>query len=265
LTWVHGYLPLTSSNGVIVVALAAGMILWALREGNDELAGALMVVLLFKPAVTAVFLGYIGWYAISHRRGRILAGFLMTLVILLTASFFFQPDWIVPFLRGMISHNRFNPVATLGGFFTSWSPAIGMRSALAITGLLLVMLVFEWRAARKKEFRHFLWTSSLSMAVFPLMGFPVSTQDYCFLFLPLIFLLSILVERWAKPGGWILHTVLLSIPFLGLWALEAARQAAGVTHSSQQILALPVLLLIGLYWIRWWAVSPPRTWTESLQ
>jgi hypothetical protein len=26
----------------------------------------------------------------------------------------------------------------------------------------------------------------------------------------------------------------------------------------------PVILVTGLYWMRWWAISPPRTWRESL-
>jgi hypothetical protein len=31
------------------------------------------------------------------------------------------------------------------------------------------------------------------------------------------------------------------------------------------IFALPFLLLVGLYWIRWWAIRPPRTWFETIE
>jgi len=29
-------------------------------------------------------------------------------------------------------------------------------------------------------------------------------------------------------------------------------------------LPLPVLVLIGLYWVRWWIIHPPRTWLDDV-
>ena len=30
-------------------------------------------------------------------------------------------------------------------------------------------------------------------------------------------------------------------------------------------LLLPILILIGLYWMRWWSVRPPRTLADTLR
>jgi len=264
--WVYGFLPLAGSRAVIFVALAAVGLLLALRDGRDELAGALLVILFFKPDIAGLLVLFIFWWAIYHRRGRILAGFLMTLAILLALSFFILSDWFMPFIIGLISHIVYNPAFTPGGILASWWPVVGPRLGLALTGLLLVVLFVEWRDVRRKDFRHLLWTASLTLAVTPLLGIPVVPQDYVLLFFPLTLFLSILSERWSRPGRWGLAGLVLLAILFGFWLITASLFFAGGSAALTDVLALvfPVLLAFGLYWMRWWAVRPPRTWSDRL-
>ena len=254
------------SRAVIFVALAAVGLLLALRDGRDELAGALLVILFFKPDIAGLLVLFIFWWAIYHRRGRILAGFLMTLAILLALSFFILSDWFMPFIIGLISHIVYNPAFTPGGILASWWPVVGPRLGLALTGLLLVVLFVEWRDVRRKDFRHLLWTASLTLAVTPLLGIPVVPQDYVLLFFPLTLFLSILSERWSRPGRWGLAGLVLLAILFGFWLITASLFFAGGSAALTDVLALvfPVLLAFGLYWMRWWAVRPPRTWSDRL-
>ena len=137
----------------------------------------------------------------------------------------------------------------------------------ALTGLLLVVLFVEWRDVRRKDFRHLLWTASLTLAVTPLLGIPVIPQDFVLLFFPLIFFLSILAERWSpRPGRWGVAGLVLIGILIGFWLITASLYLAGASAALNNALALifPVLLVLGLYWMRWWAVRPPRTWSDSL-
>ena len=264
--WVYGFLPLAGNRAVIFVALAIVGLLLALRDGRDDLAGALLVVPFFKPDIAGLLVLFIFWWAIYHRRSRILAGFLMALAILLAVSFFILSDWFMPFIGGLISQINYNPAFTPGGIFASWWPAVGPRLGWALTGLLLVVLFVEWREVRRKDFRHLLWTASLTLAGTPLLGIPVIPQDYVLLFFPLVLFLSILTERWSRPGRWgVAGFVLLAI-FFGFWIITASLFLAGASAALNGVLALvlPVLLVLGLYWMRWWAVRPPRTWSDSL-
>jgi hypothetical protein len=264
--WVYGYLPLAGSRAVIFVALAIVGLLLALRDGRDEMAGVLLVVPFFKPDIAGPLVLFIFWWAFFHRRGRILAGFLMTLTFLLAVSFFILLNWFMPFVNGLISHINYNPGLTPAGILASWWPAFGPRLGWALTGLLLVVLFIEWRDVRSRDFRHLLWTASLTLAVTPFLGIPVIPQDYVLLFLPLILFLSILTERWSRPGRWGVAGFVLFAIFLGFWLIIAGMFLAGTTAALNNVLTLvlPALLVPGLYWMRWWAVRPPRTWSDSL-
>jgi hypothetical protein len=264
--WVYGFLPLAGSRAVIFVALAIVGLLLALRDGRDELVGILLVVPFFKTDIAGLLVLFIFWWAIYHRRGRILAGFLMTLTILLAVSFFILLDWFMPFVDGLISHINSNPALTPTGILASWWPAVGPRLGWALTGLLLVVLFIEWRAVRRRDFRHLLWTASLTLVVTPLLGIPVIPQDYVLLFLPLVLFLSILAERWSRPGRWGVAGFVLFAIFFGFWFIIAGLFLTGTSAALNNVLALvlPALLVFGLYWMRWWAVRPPRSWSDSL-
>jgi hypothetical protein len=107
---------------------------------------------------------------------------------------------------------------------------------------------------------------SLTLAVTPLLGIPVIPQDYVLLFFPLILFLSILAERWPRLGRWGVAGFMLSVVFVGFWLITASLFVTGASTAVAGVLALvfPVFLMLGLYWMRWWAVRPPRTWSDSL-
>jgi len=264
--WVYGFLSLASSRAVIFVALAIVVLLLALRDGRDELAGALLVIPFFMLGIAGPLVLLIFWWAIYHRRGRIITGFLMTLAILLAISFFILSNWFLPFIGGLISHIKYQSTLTPGSIISSWWPVAGPRFGWALTGLLLVVLFIEWRDVRRKDFRHFLWTASLTLVVAPLLGIPVLLQDFVLLFFPLILFLTILNERWSRPGRWGLAGVVLIAIFFSLWLIPASQFFTGTSAALNDVLALvfPTLLVVGLYWMRWWAVRPPRTWSDSL-
>jgi hypothetical protein len=264
--WIYGLFPLVEGQAVIFVALAVVALLSAMRDGRDELAGSLLVFAFFKPDIAGIFMLFIFWWAIGHRRGRILAGFLMSLTLLLAVSFFILPDWFMPFVRAAISHLTHNPGFTPGRLLAFSWPVVGPRLGWALTGILLVVFFVEWRALRGKDFRHLLWTVSLTLAGTPLLGIPVIPQNYVLLFFPLVLFLSILDERWSRPGRWGVAAWALLAIFVGLWLVaRSLPETGGSSGLSLGItLAFPIFLILGLYWMRWWAVRPPRTWSDSL-
>ena len=202
---------------------------------------------------------FILWWALYHRRGRLIAGFLMTLTIILAASFFILSNWFLPFIAGVISHIKFLPYLSPAAIFTSWWPVVGPRLGWLLTGFLLIVLFLEWRNVRNKDFRHILWTSCLTLAITPLIGIPVVPENYILLFFPLILFLSILAERWSRPGRWSAAAIVLIAVILIFWGITGSMSLAGSFTALSDVLALvfPIVLLVGLYWMRWWAVRPP--------
>jgi len=68
----------------------------------------------------------------------------------------------------------------------------------------------------------------------------------------------------AKLGNGL--AFLLLIFFFGLpWMLFTRGAPPGIGLQDDELLFLiwPVFTVIGLYWVRWWMIRPPRTWADS--
>jgi len=264
--WTYGFLAVIGSGSVIFVSLAIVGSLHALRNDHDEAAGALLVLPFFMLDVVAPISIFLFFWAIYHRRARVVAGFLMTFVILMAVSFFILPGWFIPYIGGFISHYTQQLYLNPGGIIALFLPAIGSRLGWVLTGMVLMVLIFEWKNSLKQEFRHLLWTASLALAATPFLGLPFTLQDSVLLFFPLILVLSILAERWSRPKGWDLAGFSMIAIFVCFWIITASAVSASNFNSqiAGLVLGLPFLLVLGLYWMRWWAVRPPRTWRDSL-
>jgi hypothetical protein len=264
--WIYGLFSINASSVAGYAAIALVGFLLALREGHDEVAGALLLVSLSLPRLTGVLFIFLVWWIAYHRRWRIFWGFLMSLVILLAISFFFLPDWFLPSLRGMFLHNLYNPALSIWQIFGAWSPGVGVRIGWGLTVVLVLVLFFEWGNVLQPDSRRFLWTISLTIAVSPLLGFGMDLGDYSLLFLPLILFLGFFAERFPRSRkGSAMGIALLSV-FSGLWLLaillNAVRASPGLMDTL--ILLLPTLMVVGLFWMRWWISHPLHNNLESI-
>jgi hypothetical protein len=258
--WVYGALSLTSGSGAGFIALALAGFLLTLRDNHDEVAGALLLLTGGLLSFSGLLVFFMLWRVIYQRHWRILWGFLMTLILLLALSFLFLPNWLIPFVGGVISHTTYNSALSLGKILASWSPVLGPRVGWVLTAVLLLLLFVEWGAALRNEFRHVLWTISLTISVMPLMGLPISLNSYAILIVPLLILLGVLGGSRSHPRIWgwagfslILVFILLWVLAVGLVFLQALSALPGTLF-----LLLPFLLISGLYWMRWRFTRPVR-------
>ena len=264
LVLVQGAYSLVSGSASAFIALALAGFLLAVRDEQDELAGALLILLVSAARLTGVLAFFIFWWIIYQRRWRILWGFLMVLAILLGLAFLFLPGWFLPFLRGLLLHTAYNPGFSSIGIFTSWSPVAGARLGWVLAAGLLLMLFFEWGSSFAKDFRAFLWTVCLSLSVTPFLGIPMAPRETLFLFTPLILVLTILSERrpWIKRWG-VAGITMVAI-LAGFWFLtfSLVKANAYAALADALILLLPALLVIGLVWMRWWFTHSVPTGLE---
>jgi hypothetical protein len=259
--WVYGIFSLVSASAAGFVALAAAGFLLAVRAERDELAGGLLILLVSAPRLTGVLAFFVFWWIIHQRRWRILGGFFMGATVLIVLSFLFQPDWFLPFLRGLLSYFAFGPGYTSIGIFASWSPVVGQRIGWVLAALFFLILFFEWGRTLSGDFRAFLWMVCLTLCVTPLLGVPVVPGDYPILFIPLLLFLAILSERRPTFKSWGVSQIVLLLLLAGFWllAILQIRANAFVSLVNSLVLLLPILLAAGLTWMRWWFVHTVPT------
>ncbi|MCZ2123704.1 MAG: hypothetical protein LC108_15715 [Anaerolineales bacterium] len=258
----YAYRALYEGNPTLLLGLLyVGIIIFYYAEA-DELVGALLALSFYRWEVGAPLLILVFLRAYYEKRTRVFAGFGMLSVVLLIVAFLLYPDWLIPYLRA-----SWNSLRTPFGFsvfavFSDLLPNYGSGLARIFVIGLFILLGYEFILARSQSFRQFYWACCLALAAAPLLGLQTELEHLAVLIVPLALVFSIIYQRWRKRGGWLallLMIVALTLP----WALHFLKPA-GLTKTSNEIvfLFLPLFTLIGLYWIRWWALNPPRVWAD---
>jgi hypothetical protein len=96
------------------------------------------------------------------------------------------------------------------------------------------------------------------MAATPLMGLPVFSSNHVVLILPFILILALVWERWPRYRA--LRVVLLFLfGLLGPYALYY-RVVSVYDPLVLDLLSIlpPIAAILGLYWMRWWALRSSR-------
>jgi hypothetical protein len=256
--WMPFVSTLLNGSSIVLQAFFLFGALRAIELEADELGGAMAALALVNIEATGlVFIALVVW-AISTGRWRVLYGLGMMWAILVGISFVLLSSWILPFLGSVLGNWRSGVLPSTFSLFEGWFPGIGQRLAQILAVGALTILFMEWRAVRQQDVRWLFWTACLSVAVTPLLGFP-TVPSWLVLTLPgVILVVSVMVQRWGALGFASAILVVVGL-FFGLWSAQLGRA------QSVFVLLYPLLLTILLYWVRWWAVRPPRVWADQIR
>ncbi len=262
--WQYNVIALLDGNiSLLLGALFAGVLL-SLQNGSDETAGILLAFSTFKWEAGGLLIIFILLWAFFRRRWGFLSFFGISLGILLAITTILLPDWPQPFYHSVLSNLRIGKGFSTFSVFQHWWPGIGQKLAWGLTVLLGVSLLLEWRAAcRDGSWRRFAWTAALTLAATPLLGLPVELANLSLLTFPALLVFATSAERWSSVstlllGLWV--TALTFLPWLALF------QSDSLEHTTYRLMVLSsALLILALYWLKWWAVRPPRLWLDRLK
>jgi hypothetical protein len=250
------------ASPVLLLGLLYTGIIISLYAETDELTGALLAFSLYYWEVGGPFLILVLLRAWHEKRLRIFAGFLMVSIILLFIAFLTYPDWFGPFLRAGSNNIRTPFGFNIFAVFSSLLPAQGLWIARFFAAGLLLLLGYEWSAARAGDFRRFYWAACLSIAAAPLLGLRTEMEHLSILIIPLALIFAVVHERWKKYGNWLVLSLMILV-FALPWGMRLfGLNRFGEISNEIVFLFLPIFTITGLYWIRWWALRPPRVWAD---
>jgi hypothetical protein len=261
----HVMIPWLDGSLAIWAALFVVLAFLAIRNDWNEAGGIFSAFSTIQPQMTIVVVVFILLWAVSHRKRSLLIWFFMTLVIISMIGLFLVPDWIMQYLRLLYSYSESFPPGSPALLFRSLWPGLGKQLGWLITGLSIIILLVEWWLAMKREFRWFLWTACLTIVLSQWIGIPTIPGNYIVMIMPLILISAMLSERWPHGGQWV-AVLLTAILFIWEWALYYYDLTGDApTMQLNLIIPLPLILLIGLYWVRWWAIKPKRLLIQELR
>jgi len=260
----YGLSALGSGTPAVILTFIFVLILFALRSFSDELAGALLFLVAYQWEVGGLFFLFILFMTFANRRWGVLTGFFMSLLLILVVSFLVYPAWALPYARGVLSdwygsaHMNFNYLLSV------WFPRARISIGVWVSVALSAILFLEWLGSAQANFRHIVWTTSLTLAATPLMGFAIFPSNHIVLLPALALLVMLTWERWTRQRVWFVLLILLAtalVPF-GLYT----RSLTNYNRLIPDLLVVlpPISTVIGLYWMRWWAFRSPRTWFDQI-
>jgi len=264
--WYNAVRPLINGNAVIIVAFLLAGAFWAIKEHADEMAGVLLAFSTIKPQVVVLLLAFVVFYAAVNGRWRLILWLVGTVVILSGATMLLLPDWILQNIREVLRYPGYNPPGTPGAALAVWMPAIGQKIGYVFTAGVALTLLVEWIAARKADFKGFLWAASLTLVLSPWSGIQNDPGNFIIMFPALTMILALLDDRWRR-SGWLVSLGLIVIILVGLWwiFLNTLQTVNGQPQQSPvMFFPLPALLVVLLFWVRWWAFHPPNMWFDML-
>ena len=260
----YTYTALIEGSTAIWLSILFLGILMSMRVGFDELAGSLLLLSCFQWEVSLPFVVLVFMWIIWERRWRMLGGMGMLGFFLLAVSLFLYPNWLMPFLRAAWNSYRLGFGYSTHQVFRHLWPVIGGPLSWILTAGLIVVLGYEWSAARGKNFLRFIWVACLSIASAPMLGLPVEMDQLVLLMAPSVLILIFAFERWRRFGYGVAFLLLLlftGVPWLIYY--QGLPQGFSLSMNETLFIFLPLASVIGLYWVRWWVIRPPRTWLDS--
>lgn len=254
---------LTTSPAILLTFLFA-CILLALRSFSDELAGALLLLTAYQWQVSALFFLFILIFVIANRRWGVLAGFGMSLAILLIVSFLAYPSWALDYFRAVLSNLFQGSRLNLGMTLAQWFPAIRFSLGGVMSVLAVGLVIIESIGTVQAPFRRILWTACLALAATPLVGLAIFPDNFVTLLPALVLVVALVWERWLRRRLLVVPLVLL-VALIVPFALYLRTVLVYAPLYTQVLSVLPpVTAIIALYWMRWWVVHSPRTWADQI-
>jgi hypothetical protein len=244
------------SDAALMAAFFAAALL-SIQKGRDEVAGVLLALSALQVHLTLLGVMLVLLWIASQRRWPFLFWAGVTFLVTSGIGMIFLPSWPVDFFWSTLRYVDFRIGQTILETATRWWPGIGLQIGWGIIILSALLLIVEWWLAWGKNERRLTWALALTWVVAIWIGFETNLDQVFLLLFPLIVIFAAWNRRWGKSGlAFTLGILALLLP--GLWWAFGFFGRRGLGEASNPILmsAFPLLVLLGLYWIRWWYLRP---------
>lgn len=252
---------LINANASLLLALIVALAFLAVRWEHDALAGFLFALSTIKPQMVVLLIVFILVWSYSNRRMVLFWSTLGCIALLSAITALLIPNWIWQNLVQIFAYPEYTLPTTPGEIFTVWMPGVGERFGWALTVIVAATLIWEFRRAwRNEEPRAFLWTACLTLVLTQLIGIPTATENYMILLPAVVLVFAAWDEQWGRLGR-LLIIASMVVLFFGVWALFLVTLDATGDQPIQapiMFFPLPLFLVMGLYWVRWWVLRPEQ-------
>lgn len=257
LFWYHGLRSIINGNAVVVILFLVILCIYAIIHHQDELAGICLAFLTIKPQVVLFFILFLVLWSILNRRFRVVFWFLGSLTAFIILGLFILPTWPMEFIGEVLRYPGYNPPGTPATALAEILPGIGRQLGIILSVISGFILLIEWFFGKNSKEIKFIWIASLSLVLGQWMNIQTDPGNFLIMFPAIIVIFKLIEDRWKNTGQWIM-LIYLAILFFIPWIIFLRTIDFGYQPLQNPIMFFPVplFLLLGLYWVRWWVKNP---------
>jgi hypothetical protein len=257
LFWYHGLRSIINGNAVVLILFLIILSIYAIIHKQDELAGICLAFITIKPQVVFAFIIFLVFWSLLNRRYKVIFWFFGSLIALIVLGLFIMPTWPMEFIREVFRYPGYNPPGTPATALAEILPGIGRQLGIILSVVSALILLVEWFFGRYSRENKFIWISSLTLAMGQWLNVQTDPGNFLIMFPAIILILRIIEDRWRNSGQWII-LLFLSVLFFIPWIIFIRTIDFGYQPLQNPIMFFPVplMLIIGLFWVRWWVKNP---------
>jgi hypothetical protein len=259
LLWIPGIATIITGQLSPIVILLLLISLYLFLQGQDNAAGFILALTSGSFYITGLVIILFITYAIIKRRWSLITAYGAGLAFLIIVSLLLIPTWPRDWLIIVVeNYENLNLVQTPLMTLASLLPGIEDFLSILLHIIFGTFYIFLLIRLRSKSERIFVWNALAVLVVVSLLNIRGSVA-HLFLLLPAILLVfRFLTERLGLFGRiitWIFIVLLVTIPWYASLPVEMITVSSSL---STMVIWLPILVIIGMNWIRWWAVKIPK-------
>jgi hypothetical protein len=256
LTWYHGVRAYILGQFAIIEAILIAGSLLAIQRENDWLAGLLMALAISKPQMVFLLYPFTVLWSISKRRWQLLGSIVGFSALIVGVFLLLMPDWPLQWIAQVLEYPAYTSTKPFVSIIAELFPSLSSWINLGLSAVLIIYMLWEWYLSFSKGERWFQWASALTLVITSLIVVRTATTNYLVMVPGMVMVFSLWAKRWNQKGDLVILGILIAL-FVGLWFLFI-RTVSGNLEHPVMYLPLPAMVMVGLWWVRWWFIRPLR-------
>lgn len=249
-------------NGHIVVFDLFFIVLgvYLLMRAHDLPAGLVFSLVVIKADFALLVILFLLIWTIRQRRYEFFYGILGGGGLLFAISLLFIPDWPLQHLRqiwGVIAQGQ-----SLVNIISQQAPGIQKQLFWILLLSFIAYLLFEWFQSFSGDEYYLVWCSCVTLTITCFIRPFANVANYVLLIPALILIFRVILERWRTLGGIFIGLSMIGLG-AGMWWI-VFRGNTALSEPFSIYITLPLYTLLGLWWVRWWALRPPRVYLDEI-
>ena len=259
LAWLPGSSVVINGQLIPIVLLLIFASILLLINGQDTTAGFFLALTFGSFESTFLIITFLLIWSISRRRWAVLGAYFAGVGFLMAISIILLPNWVLNWFGVLLQ--RFDQWQTLRTPLMTLSNALpGIAPYLVIVlhvGVLITML-FIWIKKTGKAEKEFVWKILITLVLICLIHIQAKLHHLLFVVPGMFFVFRFWTDRWGLFGrglSWLFFASIVILPWVNiLESIDFSRDL----NMPTLLIGYPILVVIGMIWVRWWAVNVPQ-------